>query len=53
MDKIVGFIGMIVGSSIGGWIGAKIGLMSMMMLSAIGAGVGFYYSRKLWKDFLD
>jgi hypothetical protein len=50
MKKLVGFFGMLFGSSIGGWLGGQIGLMSMIVLSAIGAGVGFYYGRRLLDD---
>ena len=53
MHKMAGLIGMFIGSSFGGWIGMQIGLMTMAILSAIGAGVGFYYGRKLLNDFLD
>jgi len=50
MKKLVSFFGMLVGSSIGGWLGGQIGFMSMVVLSGIGAGVGFYYGRKLLDD---
>ena len=50
MEKFAGFFGMLVGSFAGGWVGGKIGLMSAVILSAIGAGAGFYYGRKLLGD---
>lgn len=53
MEKLVGLVGMFAGSAIGGWIGGKFGLMWMMVLSAIGAGVGFYFGRKVVRDYLD
>lgn len=53
MGKYVAFVGMVIGSSIGGWLGGQFGLMSMVILSAVGAGAGFYLGRKLLNDFLD
>ena len=53
MPKICAFFGMLAGSSLGGWLGAKIGLGTMIVLSALGAGLGFYYGRKILEDFLD
>ena len=50
MNKLVGFFGMLFGSSIGGRVGGQIGFLSMVVLSAIGAGVGFYYGRRLLDD---
>ena len=52
MEKMCAIVGMLVGSSLGGWLGGMIGLWSMMILSAIGAGLGFYWGRKLASDFL-
>lgn len=53
MEKMVGFVGMIIGSSVGGWLGEMMGLYGMVFLSAIGAGVGWYFGRKVVVDFLD
>ena len=53
MEKMCAITGMLIGSSLGGWLGGMVGIWSMMFFSAIGAGVGFYLGRKLASDFLD
>ena len=53
MEKMCAYVGMIVGSSLGGWLGGQIGLGTMIVLSAVGAGFGFYLGRKVISDFLD
>lgn len=53
MSRMCAFMGMVIGSSIGGWLGAKLGLFMMVMLSSVGAGAGFYYGRRFSQDFLD
>ena len=53
MEKMCTFAGMIAGSTLGGWLGAKIGLGGMVVLSAIGAGLGFYLGRKVLSNYLD
>ena len=53
MEKICATVGMLIGSSVGGWLGAKMGLFMMVVLSAVGAGAGFYYGRRVIQNFLD
>jgi hypothetical protein len=47
MGKLLGFAGTVVGSAIGWWIGAKIGLMTAVFVSAIGTGLGLYAGRRI------
>jgi hypothetical protein len=42
MRKILGMVGATVGSSLGWWLGARIGFMSAFMLSMVGTGLGMY-----------
>ncbi|MBI5886431.1 MAG: hypothetical protein HZB85_07600 [Deltaproteobacteria bacterium] len=52
MQKLIAWIGAIIVSSIGWWVGSQIGLMTAVILSGIGTGVGFYYGMKLAKRWL-
>ena len=47
MKKLLGFAGGLVLSSIGWWLGSLVGIMTAVMISAIGTGVGIYYGRRL------
>ena len=42
MRKLLGMVGATVGSAIGWWLGARIGVMSAFMLSMVGTGLGMY-----------
>lgn len=53
MEKICAFVGMIIGSSVGGWLGSMMGLSMMVILSAVGAGAGLYAGRRLLQEFLN
>jgi hypothetical protein len=46
VTKLLGFIGATLGSSVGWWIGAKMGMMSAVCLSGVGTGVGIYFGRR-------
>ena len=46
MNKMVPWLTTTVGSSIGWWLGAKVGMMTAFMLSMVGFGVGLYYGKK-------
>ncbi len=51
MSKLIGFVGTMVGSSIGWWLGAKVGIMTALALSFVGTGVGLYYGRKFAANY--
>jgi hypothetical protein len=46
-------VGLIAGSSFGWWMGSGFGLMTAMVLSSIGAGLGFYLAKRAIKAYLD
>jgi hypothetical protein len=46
MTKLLGFIGATLGSSVGWWLGAKVGIMTAVCLSGVGTGVGIYFGRR-------
>jgi hypothetical protein len=47
MKKMIAFCGLVFGSYIGWWLGAKIGITSAVILSSIGTGIGLYYGRRI------
>ena len=46
MNKLMGTIGATVGSSIGWWLGAKVGMMTAFAISMVGTGIGIYAGRR-------
>jgi hypothetical protein len=42
MKKLLGWVGAIVGGSVGWWAGARVGLMTAAVVSAVATGVGLY-----------
>ena len=46
MTKLVILLTSTVGSAIGWWLGAKVGIMTAFMVSMLGTGLGIYYGRK-------
>jgi hypothetical protein len=46
MTKLLGFIGATLGSSVGWWLGAKVGIMTAVSLSGVGTGIGIYFGRR-------
>ena len=46
MTKILGFVGATIGSSVGWWLGAPVGMMTAFMLSMVGTGIGIYAGRR-------
>ncbi len=49
MNGMIKFAGMTVGSSLGGWLGGMVGMGTMIVLSAVGAGLGFYAADRLMR----
>ena len=47
VTRLLGFLGTLVGGSLGWWLGDFVGLFTAVFLSAIGSGVGLYYGRRL------
>jgi hypothetical protein len=51
MKKLCIFIGMTVFSSVGWWIGDKVGFMTAFVLSGIGGMVGVYIGWRINRDY--
>lgn len=49
MRGMIGMIGTTVGSGIGWWLGAHVGMMTAFAASTVGTGVGLYAARR-WCD---
>lgn len=47
MKKLMVMLGTTVGSGIGWWLGADVGIMTAFMLSMVGFGVGMWGAAKL------
>ena len=45
MSKLLGWVGAALGGAVGWWAGARVGLVTAVMLSAVGTGVGMYLGR--------
>ncbi|HET7674524.1 MAG TPA: hypothetical protein VFL54_03275 [Gammaproteobacteria bacterium] len=52
MRGIFAMLGTFLVGAAGWWLGARIGIGTAVVLSAIGSGVGLYYGRKLFDDWL-
>ena len=51
MKKLFIFAGTTIGSSIGWWLGAKVGLMTAFMVSIVGTGAGMYYGARAAQNY--
>jgi hypothetical protein len=47
MAKWLGWLGATLGGAIGWWLGAKVGIMTAVVVSMVGTGAGLYYGRRL------
>lgn len=52
MARLLALIGSSLGSVLGWWLGARVGLMTAFLLSSIGAGFGFYCGAKFAREML-
>lgn len=53
METLLGMVGATVLGSAGWWLGDHVGIMTALMLSMLGTGLGLYAGRRLARDFLD
>jgi putative lipase involved disintegration of autophagic bodies len=52
LTKILWLTGATAGGAIGWWLGAKVGLMTAVVLSALGTALGVYYARRFVRENL-
>ena len=46
------FVGITLGGYLGWWAGEQVGMMTAMMLSAVGSGLGLYVVLKFFRDYM-
>jgi hypothetical protein len=51
MVKLLWLVGATAGGAIGWWLGALVGTMTAVLLSALGTGVGIYAARRLAAEY--
>jgi hypothetical protein len=51
MTKLMMLVASTIGSAVGWWAGAKIGIMTAFMVSMLGTGIGMYYGRKVAQHY--
>ena len=47
MGKLLALVGATIGSAIGWWLGAHVGIMTAFILSVLGTGGGVYAGRRI------
>jgi hypothetical protein len=47
MTRLLVLVGSTLGSAVGWWLGARVGIMTAFMLSVVGLGVGIWGGRRL------
>lgn len=53
MRAFLGFFASALFSAFGWWLGTRVDLASAVVLSAVGAGVGLYWGRRFYDEWLD
>lgn len=51
MEKLLVILGAVIGSWLGWWAGAHVGLMTAWILSVAGLGLGLYWGRRIGRDY--
>jgi hypothetical protein len=52
MKRLLGFVGATVGSAIGWWLGAHIGLGTAVVVSSVATGLGLWLGMRVATDYL-
>jgi signal transduction histidine kinase len=52
MGKLIGGLGATLGSALGWWAGARVGIMTAFICSMIGTGLGLYLARRWAQEHL-
>jgi hypothetical protein len=53
METLFGFIGATILGGVGWWIGERVGFMTAFMISTVTSGVGLYYGRRFFRDYME
>jgi hypothetical protein len=52
MKRLLGLVGATAGSAVGWWLGAHVGIMAAMVVSAVGTGVGLWGGVRIANEYL-
>lgn len=52
MTKLLWLVGATMGGAAGWWLGAFVGIMTAVVLSAVGTGLGIYVARRVGSEYL-
>jgi hypothetical protein len=52
MKAMVWLVATTIGGALGWWVGAFVGLLTSVSLSALGSGVALYYAQRLANEYL-
>jgi len=52
VTRLLGLVGGTLGSAVGWWLGAHVGLMTAVLVSAVGTGLGMWAGVRLATDYL-
>jgi hypothetical protein len=53
MEKLMGFVGMTLGSAVGWYLGMLVGFTSAVVLSMVGTGAGLWFGRWAAREWLE
>lgn len=53
MQRLLWIVGATIGSGIGWWIGAKVGIMTAFIVSTIGTALGVWPGFRIAREYLD
>ncbi len=53
MNKLLAMLGATLFGALGGWMGARVGLMTGFFASMVGTAFGFYVGRRFVRDYLE
>lgn len=52
VTRLLGFVGATIGSAVGWWLGAHVGVMTAVLVGAVGTGVGLWAGVRLAANYL-
>lgn len=52
MRKPLGFVGALVGGTVGWWLGSYVGIMTAFVLGTVGTGVGVYVGIRVARHYM-
>jgi len=53
MGKLMALVGTTIGSGLGWWLGARVGMMTAFICSVVGTGIGLYVARRVVSTYFE